>query len=286
MNIKNKWVFIWCYSRQAVMRFFLENHAGKFTVLLPKEIHLNEEFHWEMALAELFWLKQDSLSVRENLWYEIQESKRKWKRTHIRMSLFYNVSSLLGYVRHGFMETFDITYNEYEQKVIWKLKENASGVFKIRLSNILARSLGFNMSLPFTKASISAKIDRHWEKTACAESNHPRHYIEIAFSSSQQLVSNEMPENHYVLSLFHIQCNIASPVLINNKFLNCLSTIQLIENERYGYLHHYVPKHILYIPVRVALFREIHFTCTNQLNQTLMFSHSSSMIVLHICPLL
>ena len=32
----------------------LENHAGKFTVLLPKEINLNKEFHWEMALVELF----------------------------------------------------------------------------------------------------------------------------------------------------------------------------------------------------------------------------------------
>ena len=32
--------------------------------------------------------------------------------------------------------TLDITYDEYEQKVIWKLKINASGVFKIRLSNI------------------------------------------------------------------------------------------------------------------------------------------------------
>ena len=46
---------------------FLENHAGKFTVLLLKEIHLDEEFHWEMALVELFWPKQDSLSVCENL---------------------------------------------------------------------------------------------------------------------------------------------------------------------------------------------------------------------------
>ena len=109
---------------------FLENHAGKFTVLLPKEIHLNEEFHWEMALVELFLPKQDSLSVRENLWYKIQESKRKWKRTHIPTSLFYIVSSLLGYVRHGFKETFDIMYDEYEQKVIWKLKEMHLGYFK------------------------------------------------------------------------------------------------------------------------------------------------------------
>ena len=127
---------------------------------------------------------------------------------------------------------------------------------------------------------------RHWEKTARTESNHPKHYIEIAFSSSQQLVSNELPEDHYVPSFFHVQRNIASPVLINDKFLNCLSTIQLTENERYKYLRHYVPKHILYIPVRVASFREIHFRFTNQLNQTLMFSDSSSVIVLHIRPVL
>ena len=117
------------------------------------------------------------------------------KNTHSNF-LFYSVSSLLDYVRQGFKETFDIACDEYEQKVIWKLKENASGVFKIRLSNVLARNLGFNMSLPFTKTPISAKIDRHWEKTARAESNHPKHYIEITFSSSQQLLSNETPEDH------------------------------------------------------------------------------------------
>ena len=119
-----------------------------------------------MALVELFWPKQNSLSVRENLWYEIQESKKKWKRTHIPTSLFYSVSSLLDYVRQGFKETFDITCDEYALKVIWKLKENASGVFKIRLSSILASSLRFNMSLPYTKSTMSAKVDRHWEKMA------------------------------------------------------------------------------------------------------------------------
>ena len=86
--------------------------------MLPKEIHLNEEFHWEMAPVELFGPKQDSLSVHENLWYEIQESKRKWKKTHIPASLFYSVSGLLSHVRQGFKETFDITYDEYEQKVV------------------------------------------------------------------------------------------------------------------------------------------------------------------------
>ena len=119
-----------------------------------------------MALVELFWPKQDSLSDCENFWYGIEESKRKWKRTHIPTSLFYSVSSLLGYVRQGFKETFHITYDEYELKVVWKLNKNASGVFNVRLSNILARSLEFNMSLPFTKSTISAKVDRHWEKTA------------------------------------------------------------------------------------------------------------------------
>ena len=80
------------------------------------------------------------------------------------------MSSVPDYVRQEFMKTFDIKYDKYEQKVNWKLKENASEVFKIRLSNILARSLGFNMSLPFTETPMSAKVDRHWEKMACAES--------------------------------------------------------------------------------------------------------------------
>ena len=202
------------------------------------------------------------------------------KNTH--SNLFVLQCEQCDYVRQGFKETFDITYDEYEQKVVWKLNKNASGVFEICLSNILARSLGFNMSLPFIKSPMSAKVDRHWEKTACAESNHPKHYIELAFSPSQQLISNEMPEDHYVPSFFHVQCNIASPVLINDKFLNCLETIQFNENERYKYLHHYVPKHILYIPVRVTSFHEIHFRFINQLNQTLMFSDRSSVIVLHI----
>ena len=102
MNIKSKWGFTWYYPQRVIVRFFSENHVGKFTVMLPKEIHLDEEFYWEMALVLLFWPKQDSLSDHENLWYEIQESKRKWKRTHIPTSLFYSVSSLLDFVRQGF----------------------------------------------------------------------------------------------------------------------------------------------------------------------------------------
>ena len=63
---------------------FLENHAGKFTVMLPKEIQLDQKFHWEMASVELFWPKQDdSVAVIENLSYETQGPNRKWKRTYV-----------------------------------------------------------------------------------------------------------------------------------------------------------------------------------------------------------
>ena len=59
MNIKSKWVFTWYYLLTSSNEIFLENQAGKFTVVLPKEIHFDEEFHWEIALVELFWPKQD-----------------------------------------------------------------------------------------------------------------------------------------------------------------------------------------------------------------------------------
>ena len=73
---------------------FLENHAGKFTVMLPKEIQLDQKFHWEMPLVELFWPKQDSVAVIENLWYETQGPNRRWKRTYIPSSTFLSVTSL------------------------------------------------------------------------------------------------------------------------------------------------------------------------------------------------
>ena len=56
---------------------FLENHAGKFTAILPKQIQIGQKFHWEMALVELFWPKQDSVAVIENLWFEKQETNRR-----------------------------------------------------------------------------------------------------------------------------------------------------------------------------------------------------------------
>ena len=42
---------------------FSERHAGKFTTMLPEEIQLDQKFHWEMVLLELFWPKQDSVAV-------------------------------------------------------------------------------------------------------------------------------------------------------------------------------------------------------------------------------
>ena len=33
---------------------FLENHSGKFTIMLPKEIHLDEEFLLNIILSSFF----------------------------------------------------------------------------------------------------------------------------------------------------------------------------------------------------------------------------------------
>ena len=148
------------------MRIFRKSR-WKVTVLLPKEIQLDEDFIAKWLYKTRFFVSPQKFVVRD-----ARVKREMEKNTHSSLFLLYSVSSLLDYVRQGFKETFDITYDEYEQKVIWKLKENASGVFKIHLSNILARRLGFNMSLPFTKSPMLAKVDRHWEKTARAESNH------------------------------------------------------------------------------------------------------------------
>ena len=37
---------------------FQENYSGKFTVILPNEIYLDEEFHREMVLAEFSGLNR------------------------------------------------------------------------------------------------------------------------------------------------------------------------------------------------------------------------------------
>ena len=56
---------------------FSENHAGTFTTILPKEVQLDPKYHWEMASVELFWQKQDSVAVIENLQFEKQETNRR-----------------------------------------------------------------------------------------------------------------------------------------------------------------------------------------------------------------
>ena len=94
-------------------------------------------------------------------------------------------------------------------------------------------------------------------------------------------MNNEKPEDYSVPVFLHVQCSLAAPKLVNGKFLNCLRTVKMNKNEENKYLHHFIPKHILYVPVRVTMFREIHFDFTNDLNQTLIFSSGSSVIILH-----
>ena len=213
-----------------------------------------------------------------------QGPNRRWKRTYVPSSAFLSVASLFDYLRKIFKDKIDITHDEYKQSVVWKMKDISSNLFKVRLSNLLAKSMGFNISLEFSPGDDPdddyAKITKVWEKSARADPNHPQHYIEIAFTPGQSLVSNEKPENYSVPVFFHVQCSLAAPTLVNGKFLNCLRTVEMNKNEEYKYLHHFVPKHILYVPVRVTSFREIHFDFTNDLNQTLTFSSGSSVIIL------
>ena len=83
---------------------FSENHTEKFTVMLPKEIQLDQRFPWEMALVELFWPKQVSIAVIENLWYETQGPNRRWKRTYLPSSAFLSLTSLFDYLRKIFKD--------------------------------------------------------------------------------------------------------------------------------------------------------------------------------------
>ena len=220
--------FLFLLPSTSSHEIFSENHAGKFTTMLPKEIELDQKFHWEMALVELFWPKQDSVVVIENLWYETQGPNRRWKRTYVPPSAFLSVTtSLFDHLRKIFKDKFEITHDEYKEMVIWKMKDMISNLFKIRLSNLLAKSVGFNMPLEFSPLDVDhvddyAKVTKVWEKSARGDPNHPQHYIEIAFTPGQSLVSNEKPENYSVPVFFHVQCSLAAPTLVNGKFLNCL----------------------------------------------------------------
>ena len=228
---------------------------------------------------ELFWPKQDSVAVIENLWFEKQETNRRWKRTYVPSSAFLSVTSLFDYLRKIFKDKIDFASDEYKQMIIWRMNDMNSNLFKVRLSNLLAKSMGFNMSLEFSPLDVHAdefaKNTKVWKKSARADPNHPQHYTEIAFTPGQFLVSNERPEDYFVSVVFHVQCSLAAPTLVNGKFLNCLRTVEMNKNQEYKYLHHFVPKHILYVPIRVTTFREIHFDFTNDPNQTLTFSSGS-----------
>ena len=94
-----------------------------------------------------------------------------------------------------------------------------SNLFKVRLSNLLAKSMGFNMSLEFSPLDVPvneyAKITKIWEKNARGDRNHAQHYIEIAFTPGQSLVSNEKPEDYSVPVFFHVPCSLAAPTWVN-----------------------------------------------------------------------
>ena len=133
-----------------------------------------------------------------------------------------SVTSLFNYLRKIFKDKIDIPYDKYKQMVIWKMKDINSNLFKVRLSNLLAKSMGFNMSLEFSCLDVPddeyTKITKVWEKNACGDPNHPQHYIEIAFTPGQSLKSNEKPEDYSVPVFFHVQYCLAAPTLVNGKF--------------------------------------------------------------------
>ena len=86
------------------------------------------------------------------------------------------------------------------------MKNMNSSLFKVRLLNLLAKCMGFNMSLKFSPLDVSddeyAKIIKVWEKSARGDPNHPQHYMEIVFTPGQSLVSNEKPEDFSVPVFF------------------------------------------------------------------------------------
>ena len=71
---------------------------------------------------ELFWPKQDSVAVIENLWHETQGPNRRWNRTYVLSSAFLSVTRLFDYLRKIFKDKIDITYDEYKQMVIFHVQ--------------------------------------------------------------------------------------------------------------------------------------------------------------------
>ena len=83
--------------------------------------------------------------------------------------------------------------------------------------------MGFNMSLEFLPLDVPvdeyAKITKVSEKSARGDPNHHQHYIEIAFTPGQSLVSKEKPEDYSVSVFLHVHCSLAAPTLVNGKFV-------------------------------------------------------------------
>ena len=181
----------------------------------------------------------------------------------------------------SYKDKLDISYNSFTQSVILNMKNNVKTTFKLRLSNMLARSLGLNITLDFPKDKNVSKASKVWMKEACAQPYHSHHYIEIAFTPHQHLSSNDTLADFSQPAFFYVQWNLAFPALVNGRFFNCLRTVETNKNETYKYLHHFVPKHIFYVPVRLTLFHQIGLQLTNDFNQTIKFSSGASVIVLY-----
>ena len=102
-------------------------------------MNLDQRYHFEMGL--------DVMSGNQNLWYEKQDVSRRWKRTPIPSFLFLSVNNLIEFMNNALRDKLDISYNNFTQSVFLKVKNNVETIFKLRLSNMLARRLGLNIGM-------------------------------------------------------------------------------------------------------------------------------------------
>ena len=71
---------------------FPENRAGEYNIILPSDMNLDQIYHWEMDLVEIFWPKQDVTLGNQNLWYENQDVSGRWKK-HAFLPSYFSVST-------------------------------------------------------------------------------------------------------------------------------------------------------------------------------------------------
>ena len=69
------------------------------------------------------------------------------------------MSNVFDYLRKIFKDKIDIMHDEYKQMVIWKMKDMNSNLFKVRLSHLLVKCMGFNMSLEFS--TLDDSVDKY-----------------------------------------------------------------------------------------------------------------------------